>query len=305
MSSSIIRTIVVTARRAGAAASTLIYRGPAGAAGADGADGEDGASEVSAVATTGLDAGEMLRVKTAGGLEGRTPAEVRTDLGLGTAALVNTGTGATNAILGNDSRLTDPRTPNDHTHGYTDLLPESEEFAVSSSVYFDGSNNLTLTSQDSHRLRIGTDDMVGYSGVLKLGPAPTAGTVVIVWNARTDTTTVKNSNDETLGTIATGSCGLLTSNGSIWTFASFGQRALLTLAEISPLPIANGGTGAATAGGALSALGGTAIGSSVFTADTKAEAQTAIGIVQITPAAYTDLVTAGTVDATTLYLLCE
>jgi hypothetical protein len=296
MSSSIIRTIVVTARRAGAAASTLIYRGPAGAAGADGADGEDGASDVGDLTTDGLTPGEVLAVDNPSGV---------TTLALGTAALVNTGTGATNAILGNDSRLTDPRTPNDHTHGYTDLLPESEEFAVSSSVYFDGSNNLTLTSQDSHRLRIGTDDMVGYSGVLKLGPAPTAGTVVIVWNARTDTTTVKNSNDETLGTIATGSCGLLTSNGSIWTFASFGQRALLTLAEISPLPIANGGTGAATAGGALSALGGTAIGSSVFTADTKAEAQTAIGIVQITPAAYTDLVTAGTVDATTLYLLCE
>jgi hypothetical protein len=294
-----ISTILITARRNTALAATIINRGPtgpAGAAGADGADGEDGASDVGDLTTDGLTPGEVLVVDNPSGV---------TTLALGTAALVNTGTGATNAILGNDSRLTDPRTPNDHTHGYTDLLPESEEFAVSSSVYFDGSNNLTLTSQDSHRLRIGTDDMVGYSGVLKLGPAPTAGTVVIVWNARTDTTTVKNSNDETLGTIATGSCGLLTSNGSIWTFASFGQRALLTLAEISPLPIANGGTGAATAGGALSALGGTAIGSSVFTADTKAEAQTAIGIVQITPAAYTDLVTAGTVDATTLYLLCE
>lgn len=72
-----------------------------------------------------------------------------------------------------------------------------------------------------------------------------------------------------------------------------------------PWSIANGGTGAATAPLALDALGGTAVGIGVFSADTKADAQTAIGIVQITPAAYTDLVTAGTVDATTLYLLCE
>ena len=35
----------------------------------------------------------------------------RTNLGLGTAAVANTGTGASNVILGNDSRLTDTRTP--------------------------------------------------------------------------------------------------------------------------------------------------------------------------------------------------
>jgi len=35
----------------------------------------------------------------------------RTNLGLGTAAVVDTGTGNTNAILGNDTRLTDARTP--------------------------------------------------------------------------------------------------------------------------------------------------------------------------------------------------
>lgn len=40
-----------------------------------------------------------------------TPATARTNLGLGTAAVTNTGTGATNTILGNDARLTDTRTP--------------------------------------------------------------------------------------------------------------------------------------------------------------------------------------------------
>ena len=38
----------------------------------------------------------------------------RTNLGLGTAAVANTGTGASNVILGNDSRLTDTRTPSAH-----------------------------------------------------------------------------------------------------------------------------------------------------------------------------------------------
>jgi hypothetical protein len=37
----------------------------------------------------------------------------RTNLGLGTAAVTNTGTGATNTILGNDARLTDTRVPTD------------------------------------------------------------------------------------------------------------------------------------------------------------------------------------------------
>jgi len=37
--------------------------------------------------------------------------KARTNLGLGTAALADTGTGASNVILGNDSRLTDTRTP--------------------------------------------------------------------------------------------------------------------------------------------------------------------------------------------------
>jgi len=39
----------------------------------------------------------------------------RTNLGLGTAAVVDTGTGSSNVILGNDARLTDDRDPNDHS----------------------------------------------------------------------------------------------------------------------------------------------------------------------------------------------
>jgi len=44
-----------------------------------------------------------------------TAATARTNLELGTAALVATGTGDADAILGNDARLTDDRDPNDHS----------------------------------------------------------------------------------------------------------------------------------------------------------------------------------------------
>jgi len=52
---------------------------------------------------------------TSSGLESRSASEVRSDIGLGTAATVDTGTGSSNAILGNDARLTDERTPADHS----------------------------------------------------------------------------------------------------------------------------------------------------------------------------------------------
>lgn len=53
-------------------------RGPVGGGGG-------GASDVSELTTTGLTAGNMLRVATAGGLEERTPAQVLSDIGAATA----------------------------------------------------------------------------------------------------------------------------------------------------------------------------------------------------------------------------
>ena len=74
-------------------------RGPQGIQGPQGADGDAAA-------------GALLAASNLSDLASASTA--RTNLGLGTAAVVNTGTGSSNAILGNDSRLTDARTPTAH-----------------------------------------------------------------------------------------------------------------------------------------------------------------------------------------------
>ena len=48
-------------------------------------------------------------------------ATARSNLGLGTAAVADTGTGAANVILGSDTRLTDARTPTAHSHAGSDI----------------------------------------------------------------------------------------------------------------------------------------------------------------------------------------
>ena len=58
-------------------------------------------------------------------------AQARTNLGLGSAAVADTGTGSSNVILGNDSRLTDARTPT--THAATHADGGSDEISIDAS----------------------------------------------------------------------------------------------------------------------------------------------------------------------------
>ena len=65
------------------------------------------AAGVDSVTTTA--AGALVAASNLSDLASASTA--RTNLGLGTAAVANTGTGAAEVILGNDARLTDTRTP--------------------------------------------------------------------------------------------------------------------------------------------------------------------------------------------------
>lgn len=53
-------------------------------------------------------------------------SEAHTALGLGDAAVRSTGTGGTQVVLGNDSRLSNPRTPTSHTHAASEVGARGE-----------------------------------------------------------------------------------------------------------------------------------------------------------------------------------
>lgn len=81
----------------------------------------------------------------------------RTNLGLGTAAVVNTGTGATNAILGNDSRLTDSRTPTTHSHAASEVTGTA---LVQTLADAKGDLIAASAADTFTRLAVGTNDYV-------------------------------------------------------------------------------------------------------------------------------------------------
>lgn len=73
-----------------------------------------------------------------------TPAEARSVLGLGTAAVVDTGTGPSNAILGNDPRLSDARTPTAHSHAIADVTDLTGALATKQNTLISGTNIKTI-----------------------------------------------------------------------------------------------------------------------------------------------------------------
>lgn len=68
----------------------------------------------------------FLRMNPAGNVSPRTASEVRTDLGLGSSALKDIGTGPGTVCAGDDARLSDARTPAPHSHSSGDVT----DFAI-------------------------------------------------------------------------------------------------------------------------------------------------------------------------------
>jgi hypothetical protein len=89
-------------------------------------------------------------------MQSANPSAIRGVLELGTAATLNTGTGASNVIIGNDSRLTNPRTPTAHAASHltgSDQIPDATTSAKGLMTGADktkldgiaaGANNYTL-----------------------------------------------------------------------------------------------------------------------------------------------------------------
>jgi len=93
------------------------------------------------------------------------PATARSNLGLGTAAVADTGTGAANVIVGSDTRLTDARTPTAHSHAGSDITSGT----VATARLGSGTANATTFLRGDQTWAAPTGGSDGYSQSFLLG----------------------------------------------------------------------------------------------------------------------------------------
>ena len=105
----------------------------------------------------------------------------RSNLGLGTAATANTGTGSSNVILGNDSRLTDTRTPSDNSVTSAKIVNGAIVNAdINASAAIDQSKIADLTTDLAARVTKAAGIVVVDAGTT-LSTARPSGAAVVYW----------------------------------------------------------------------------------------------------------------------------
>lgn len=121
----------------------------------------------------------------------------RTNLGLGTAAVTNTGTGATNTILGNDARLTDARTPT--THASSHASAGGDPITIAESQVTNLTTDLAAKAPLASPSFTGT---ITSAGDVSIGTNPaSAGGVRLPNNIRINARNNANSGDITIARI--------------------------------------------------------------------------------------------------------
>ena len=113
----------------------------------------------------------------------------RTNLGLGTAAVKDTGTGATNVILGNDARLTDSRTPSSTlTHAASHVAAGSDPLTLSASQ-ITGTAVVTADARLSDTRTPSASSITDGMIATTLSPSKITGTALVATPAAAQTIT--------------------------------------------------------------------------------------------------------------------
>ena len=126
-------------------------------------------------------------------------ATARSNLGLGTAAVADTGTGAANVILGSDTRLTDARTPTAHSHAGSDITSGIVPPAVLGTGGAGGgakflADDSTFKAPPSLGAVLGDVKMTSAQASVSFTSIPnTYASLVVVYQVRGDTAGVSNT----------------------------------------------------------------------------------------------------------------